>query len=213
MLHHIQKTILDSLATAESLRYGEIKPQELDGNVFVYHLKSLIRDGYVTKQDDGAYILTSKGRETIVRRREPIETSAHSVFFIVVKRDDQYLLRRRLVMPLIGHVGFVHGEPHVELETALSARKRLYDKTGVDCQLQVQGAALITQYKNGELQSFTHAIILYGITDQEITISSDSTGENFWSASVNESSYLPSCSDIIDMIESDMTWLEKTYYL
>lgn len=195
------------------MRYSQLKPAQLDGNVFGYHLKSLIAGKMVAKLPSGEYTLTSSGREYIVRRYETPVASAHSIFLIVLRRNGQYLLRRRKVMPLIGYAGFVHGEPTPGHGTTQAARERLYAKTGIDCLLVVQGSALITQYKEGELQSFSHAIILYGETSQDILMSSDATGENYWSKTLDEPGTLPSCHDIIAMVNKSANYLEKTYRL
>jgi hypothetical protein len=125
MLHHIQKSIIELLGFHTSLRYSELKPHGLDGNIFGYHLKQVISDKYVCKIDDGSYALSTKGRDFFVRRFENTQTSAHSIFLIVVKRKNSYLLRRRKVQPFIGKVGFIHGEPTPGMPIQEAARRRL----------------------------------------------------------------------------------------
>lgn len=211
MLHHIRKDILDKLSTAEVRRYSELKPGQLDGNVFGYHLKGLITDGYVTKQADGNYSLSADGRDYIVHRHEDPSQSAHSILLIVVKNGHEYLIRQRSVQPLLGFSGFIHGEPNPDLTVTEAARKRLLDKTGLDLELAIKGSALITQYRSGELQSYSHAVILYGETAETAITKSDATGINSWSTLEDVTKILPSCFNIVDMINSGETWLEKSY--
>ncbi|MBC7546490.1 hypothetical protein H7171_01960 [Candidatus Saccharibacteria bacterium] len=214
MIHHIRRSVLDKLATAEHMRYGELKPPDLGGNVFNYHLKGLITDSLVQKNDDGDYSLTHAGRDYIVHRYEDSALSAHSIFLIVLQRGSEYLLRRRAVQPLIGYTGFIHGEPEVGIDIAETAAKRLQDKTGINnVDLTVAGSALIAQYLGDELQSYSHTIILFGQTDQDIEIDSDSTGHNFWANVGTVNNTLPSCADIIKMIEDKQTWYEGFYTL
>ncbi|HMT18969.1 MAG TPA: hypothetical protein PKD15_02950 [Candidatus Saccharibacteria bacterium] len=214
MLHHIRRTILDMLATAESLRYGQLKPKELDGNVFTYHLKGLISDKLIQKNVAGDYCLTHKGRDYIVHRYEDSAYSAHVIFLIVLQRNSEYLLRRRKVQPLLGYTGFIHGEPIAGEDILQTAGKRLENKTGISgVELTIVGSAMITQYRNEELQSFSHAIIVSGKTEKDIAIKEDATGENFWSELSRADTILPSCFDIVRMIESKQTWLEATYDL
>ena len=214
VIHHIRRSILDKLATAESLRYGELKPEGLDGNVFTYHVKGLIADHLIEKNDEGDYYLTPLGRHYIVHRYETSRQSAHSIFLIVLKRGSEYLLRRRKVQPLIGYTGFLHGEPEAGTDILETAAKRLRDKTGMnDIGLSVAGSALISQYQNEELQSFSHAIIIYGQARQDIEIEDDATGFNFWSELDRVENLLPSCTDIIKMIESGLSWSEYIYHL
>ena len=213
MLHHIQRGVLNKLATASNLLYSEIKPNELDGNVFGYHLKSLMRDGYVTKKSDGSYSLLPKGREYIVRRYEDPLKSAHSILLIVVRNGENFLLRRRAIQPMLGCVGFIHGEPEPNLTVVEAAKLRILEKTGLNLTPTVKGSALITQFIEGEIQSYSHAIILYAETDQTEIKATDETGENFWSSLEGVNNILPSCHDIIDMIERGDSWLEKSYQL
>lgn len=214
MLHHIRRSVLDKLATAERIRYGGLKPINLDGNVFTYHLKGLIADGLVQKTADAEYALTQLGRNYIVHRYEDSAKSAHSIFLIVLSRQSEYLLRRRDVQPLLGFSGFIHGEPEAGIAIIETAEKRLSAKTGIkNIDLSVVGSALITQYRADELQSFSHAVIIHGQTDQNITIDHDATGHNFWSSLESVEDLLSSCKDITGMIDNKLTWLEYTYTL
>lgn len=211
MIHHIQRTILDRLATSKNLRYSEIKPDDLDGNVFGYHLKSVMSDGYVEKNADGTYQLTSSGRNYIVHRYEDSSRSAHTIFLIVIRHGSSYLLRRRKVQPMLGYSGFIHGEPEPGMSVIEAATNRLRDKSNLDISLSIRGSALITQSLNDELQSYSHVVILYGETKSDNIKSGDETGENFWSEINAVDDLLPSCHDIIDLIESGDSWFEKSY--
>lgn len=213
-MHHIRRSILDKLATAEYKRYGELKPKNLDGNVFNYHLKSLIIDSLVHKNEIGYYSLTQTGRDYVVHRHEDSSQNAHSIFLIVLKRRSEYLLRCRDVQPLIGYTGFIHGEPEVGADVIQTAEKRLHTKTGIkNVDLSIAGSALIAQYRANELQSYSHAIIVYGQTGQDIEVGSDATGHNFWADLGEVQMLLPSCTDIIQMIDNKQTWLERSYTL
>ncbi len=65
MNHHIQRSILDQLARCTTARYSQLKPTQLSGNVFNYHLSQLVRDGLVQKMDSGAYQLSPLGLDAI----------------------------------------------------------------------------------------------------------------------------------------------------
>lgn len=216
MLHHIRRSILDKLAAAPVKRYGELKPAELDGNVFTYHIKALVVEGYVTKTTDGDYSLTPRGRDYIVRRYEDSVLSAHSIYLIVLKVGDKWLLRERRVQPLIGLSGFIHGEPVHNEDILSAASKRLVEKTGLSSELKIRASGLIKIFKASEMQSFSHAIILSGEIselNEENFIQADETGENFLAAEDELPSLhlLPSCLDILDILSSDQTWFELSY--
>ena len=199
MIHHIQRAILDSLATCERARYGELKPQNLDGNIFTYHLKQLITDRYVVKNDDGSYSLLPKGKEYLVHRYEDSSQQAHSIFLIAIQQGDQWLMRERLVQPLLGMAGFIHGEPVANEPLLDTAQRRLLEKTGLSTPLHIFSSGLIKITRNDIIESFSHAIILTAQTDEDFNISEDQTGRQFWQSSdaLSQSSILPSCSDIV----------------
>lgn len=205
MLHHIQKSILDVLATVESARYSALKPKDMDGNIFSYHLKLLVIDHYVIKNTDGLYSLSEKGKDYIVHRYEDSLTQAHSIFLIVIRRGDEWLMRERLVQPLLGMSGFIHGEPVAGEPLNLTAARRLREKTGLNVAMAVHSSGLITILRDDILESFSHAIILTGQTDQDFTIISDDTGCNYWAqmSDIQEVDILPSCPDIITLLSQD----------
>lgn len=216
MLHHIQKSILDRLATASNSRYSDIKPADMDGNIFTYHLKQLITDKQVIKNEDGTYMLSSKGKDYIVRRYENSLTQAHSIFLIAIKRGDEWLMRERLVQPLLGMSGFIHGEP-IAIEPLIeTATKRLQEKTGLNVPLSVHSSGLIRITHGDTIESFSHAIILTGETNDDTTIREDPTGRNYWLATANlkNDDMLPSCLDIVDLLSSNTcSTFEWTYDL
>lgn len=205
MIHHIQRAILDRLATTNSARYGEIKPAEIDGNSFTYHIKQLIGDRYVLKNEDGSYALTPKGKDYIVHRYDGPALQAHSIFLIAIRRGDEWLMRERLVQPLLGMSGFIHGEPVASESLLETAARRLQEKTGLFPALSVHSSGLIRISSENTLESFSHAIIITGETQADISVSNDQTGCNFWLPTIhlNESSVLPSCNDIVTLIKNN----------
>lgn len=204
-MHHIQKNILDRLSTAIHHRYSDVKPTHLDGNVFAYHLKQLIADKLVAKSLTGDYTLTSAGKEYIVRRYENPLLQAHSIFLIVLRRGDTWLMRERLVQPLLGMSGFIHGEPVANEDLLATAKHRLFDKTGLSLPLTIFSSGLIKITQGDTIESFSHAIILTGETNDDFTISQDMTGRQFWQPAdaLSDPSILPSCVDLIQRINTN----------
>ncbi|MCU0667616.1 MAG: hypothetical protein MUF85_03295 [Patescibacteria group bacterium] len=56
-LHHIQKHILKELSFKEWARFRDLKPPRVDSNLYNYHLKLLIKNGLVEKDNDKGWIL------------------------------------------------------------------------------------------------------------------------------------------------------------
>lgn len=219
MLHHIQKSVINVLAGKDPARYTEIKPRELDGNQFSYHLKQLLGTKYIQKNIDGTYSLTKKGQSYLVRRYENLDESAHSIFLVVIKNHDKLLLRKRLVQPSLGYAGFIHGEPVASSSLEDVVIERVKTKTGITLDgITIHGSGLLRIKKGTEIESFSHAIIVsaYSNTDT-LPIIRDATGENYWVPS-NELdtvlNLLPSCHDIIRITNAVIpSYFDLTYNL
>ncbi len=217
MIHHIQRSIINVLAHKDPARYADLKPEDLDGNKFTYHLKQVVSAKLVDQNDDGTYSLTPHGRAYLVHRYEDSNESAHTIFLVVLRHGDKLLLRRRLVQPSNGFAGFIHGEPVSTKPLEESVKTRILGKTGLEISnIKVHASGFITMVKGGQPESFSHAIIISADTStDELPIVRDETGENFW---INESdidtteNLLQSCPDILKLVKTDAPgWFNWTY--
>ncbi len=185
----------------------------MDGNQFAYHLKQLLGDKMIVKNDDGTYSLTSTGKSYLVHRYENQSDSAHTIFLVVIRNGNNILLRRRKVQPMLGWTGFVHGEPLAGESLDVTIRNRVKDKTGLDIDnFTVHGSGLIRMP-----ESFSHAIIASVETgSKELPIVEDETGMNFWAEDTLETvdKLIPSSGDILEYInDTDRHWFDWSYDL
>lgn len=216
-MHHIQKHVIDILASHSSAHYADIKPADMDGNQFTYHLKQLIADKLIAKDDNGLYSLTQKGKSYLITRYENPFTMAHTIFLIVIRHGDNILLRRRKVQPLLGYSGLLHGEPSSETDLVTSMKQRIELKTGIkDTSPKPKGSCLIKINKDGQTQSFSHAIIAEVlVADETIPITEDETGINYWcpiDKLSNEDKLITSTTDILARLGGgEFIWFNKNY--
>ncbi len=218
MLHHIQRNVIDVLATTDPARYADLKPAGMDGNQFTYHLKQLLADKLVAKNDDGTYSLTQKGSAYLVTRYENPDEMAHTIFLVIIRHGSKMLLRRRLVQPSLGYAGFVHGEPVAGTPLEVSVRERVRLKTGLELDdITVHCSGLIRIADAGTMKSFSHAIIVSADTkSEELGVMRDETGENFWIDTNDLSAVeklLPSCSEILSAANNGTKWFDLSYKL
>jgi hypothetical protein len=52
-MHRLQQHILSQLIHYPERRYADLKPDEVEGNLFMYHLRQLMAAGWVIKREDG----------------------------------------------------------------------------------------------------------------------------------------------------------------
>jgi 8-oxo-dGTP pyrophosphatase MutT (NUDIX family) len=158
--HYIEREILRALTVRETARFSEMRPTRVDSNLYSYHLKKLVRTGYIEKCDVG-YRLSLKGLAyvdkvaldifRIVTHMQPKITSS-----IMLKNEKkQILLTKRDKQPFINYWGLPLGKVHFEDETVeMAAERELYEKTGIalkdlehagDCYLRTsRGGMLIS---------------------------------------------------------------------
>jgi 8-oxo-dGTP pyrophosphatase MutT (NUDIX family) len=150
---------------AKCLRFSELKPDGMESNIFMYHLKQLIRSGYVAKCDDG-YRLDHLGLQyvdglssTNLRLRKQPKLIA---ILALYGPGGRWLLVERKTQPYIGQRMFLSGKQHFGETMTRHAARELQEKIGVDIPLQYRGLAEISIHESGELLTQVVAHIHYG---------------------------------------------------
>lgn len=183
--HHIQKEIVYDLAFADAMRFSELKPPELENKAFDYHLKKVVRAGYVVKNADGTYSLTSEGKRLgkgVKKKQSRLIDRAYSVLLLAIQRkeDDAWLLVRRKTQPLLGLTGFMNAQPIAEQDALQTGAEICRQQTGLVGDFVVQGHGYFRIFRAGELESFIHFTLLK-CTDIQGELSQNSElAEYYW---------------------------------
>lgn len=182
--HNIQQQIIYKLARAKSVNYAALKPNNMESNAFNYHLKEVIKSGFVVKSDDGNYILTKVGMRLGLNAHlslvDRLSLSHAVIFMTVFDKNKGWLVRRRTAHPMFGYVGFVHGEPLAH-ETVLESASRCFEKvTGLKADFIPRGFGYARFFSDGELESFNNFMVFSTDTYTGKLISENETGENIW---------------------------------
>lgn len=110
-LHKTQASILHSLRYAESERFNSLMhPTDQTSDTFKFHLRKLVKLGYVTKLENGKYQLTTNGKEYAnvldEKKRLPKKQPKLAVMLLVTRQNNnktEYLLYKRKVNPFYGY--------------------------------------------------------------------------------------------------------------
>lgn len=186
--HHIQKSIVYDLAFAESLRFSDLKPDELENKAFTYHLKKVMKAGLVEKQDDGRYSLTMKGRRVgkgALKKESRLLDRAYSILLLAVRRNDEWLLYKRQTQPLLGLTGFMQAQPVAETDASSTAQQTCLEQTGIQAEFAVQGHGYFRVYRKGELESFIHFTLLLGENPKGELLQTAELAGYFWQRTPN----------------------------
>lgn len=94
--HHIQKTILATLMKDGQASFSNLKPDNVENSLFMYHMRKLINRGMVEKQQDG-FGLTAQGTRWLNRTGSAVYQvqAVRSLVQLIVIQDDKVLVSER----------------------------------------------------------------------------------------------------------------------
>ncbi len=160
--HPARLSILEALKVSSGgLRYTDMRPGDIENDLYNYHLQQLVKQGLVLK-GQGKYILTAKGKEFLIEL-SPIEESGElnqfklAAMCIVVREVGdgmEILYQYRTREPFLGELeimagGIKRGEPVIE-----AAKRRAFEEAGVTADFSLLGLLRKTRYDHlGRLYS------------------------------------------------------------
>ncbi|MDP9212240.1 MAG: NUDIX domain-containing protein, partial [bacterium] len=155
-MHWIQKQTLKKLIVDSELRFSELKPEDVESNLFMYHLRELLRSRLVTKAARG-YRLSATGKryadklswKTLSPRVQP------KIVTMVACRNrrDEWLVYRRRRQPFRGLISFPHGKLHLGENIQEAAERELSEKAQLQGRLHHRGDAYLSVYQDTDLIS------------------------------------------------------------
>ncbi len=204
--HHIQKDILLRLSKASSLRFSELKPTDMESNLFMYHLKQLQSQKLVEKNDDG-YALSDDGLSyidgfsfhTLKPRKQP-----KIISILVIKNPDgKLLLARRRYQPYIQKYMFVSGKQHLGEGPEEHAHRELHDKLHIDVPLVRRGLSDIRIYHGETIITHVTAHIYEGMSvSNELPPNTHQFDFEWVSANDTSKSLLAGTREIIESLQT-----------
>lgn len=216
-MHEIQRHILKKLTLAKRARYADLKPKTVEGNLFTYHVRALMKERYLAR-DKGTYSLTLEGRrfadrvsfETFKERTQP-----KIVTLLVIEKAGKYLFYRRRRMPFMGQVGFPYGKIHLEERVAEAAERELIEKTGLTAALVHKGDVYLTVHDETELVSHMLCHVFYGRNPKGTLQSASSLGECFWGklTEVPLRDRMPGVNQIVKLLKGGTSPFFAEYFL
>ena len=164
--HHIQKDIISRLSKVQEARFSELKPDTLESNAFMYHLKQLIAQGYVEKENS-SYRLSPMGLTYVdglsLTNSSPRKQPKILTVLIIKNSKGQYLLGRRKYQPFIGTLLFPGGKQHYGESPENHVRRELSEQLGISADAKRRGAVDQRTYRGNILITHVFAHV-YEIT-------------------------------------------------
>tara|TARA_Y100000310_G_scaffold331037_1_gene403883 strand:+ start:5843 stop:6526 length:684 start_codon:yes stop_codon:yes gene_type:complete len=207
-MHPIQRHILKKLTLGKNLRYKDLKPKEVEGNQFMYHLGVVTDHGYV-KKVGVTYSLTIDGKmyadrvelETFLPKVQPkIVSMLHCT-----NKKSELLLFRRKRSPLFNLVHLPYGKLHMGETVQDAAKRELKEKTGLSADLSHIGDIYVRVYDGDELLAHILHHIFSGKNLTGRLLEETNAGVPFWSETnvVNRKEYVGGFREIIEIISKN----------
>ncbi|MCA9336793.1 NUDIX hydrolase [Candidatus Saccharibacteria bacterium] len=134
--HHIQRSIVSVLTKQEFARFRDLKPTNVDTNLFSYHLKLLQKAGFIAKTEQG-YTLAEKGLQYVDRANTAemkLRSQPKIITMLLIQGGyGKVLLQKRAKQPYINTWTLPYGKMHIDDESVLAAaRRESQEKLGFD---------------------------------------------------------------------------------
>ncbi|MDO8639141.1 MAG: NUDIX domain-containing protein [Candidatus Daviesbacteria bacterium] len=206
-MHPLRKQILYQLIINSCLPFSKLKPQGIESNLFIYHLKLLISEGLVIKRVDGKYELTAEGIDLADRlslENFKVRIQPKIITLIVCQnKSGEFLLYKRGKQPLLGYVGFPYGKIHLGEKITQAAERELKEKTGLFAKLNHRGNAYLTTYQNDQVLTQVFCHIFEGENPVGKLETKTEIGECFWGKieDFKEVDFIPGFLDIYNLIK------------
>lgn len=188
-LHVVQASILYTLRNATRARYSELlRPTNLEGDRFKYHLATLLRKKLVFKAVDGAYELTAEGKGFANRLDEStgreIAGPKASMLLVVrsrAKGTTYYLAHKRTREPFRDYWGIASAPMLRGIPIRQSAARELKKQTGIIADFTIAGMQrLIDTLPSGAILEDKLFTLLLAEVDGLPTAHEWSGGESVW---------------------------------
>jgi ADP-ribose pyrophosphatase YjhB (NUDIX family) len=222
--HSIQIKILQDLLYNKYLRYSDLKPKEMEGSQFTFHLESLGKQGLIKKNSKG-YCLTPKGKE-IANRMDygdaniKVQAKISAIMCCIREENDvtEYLLYTRKKNPFWGYQGFPTGKVIKGEDISNTAKRELYEETGLNGIPELFAIRHYRIYSNEELLLEDKIFFVFRFMNPKGDLASGREGDFKWVNRENVNDYLerpvkelPEIIDALEKFSGEITFLEGSY--
>lgn len=130
-MHYIQSHILDKLVYAHYLRNRDMRPPNVESNLYQYHLQQLQKEGFVEKTEQG-YRLSARGlayadRHSTTLKKTRSQPKLITTLF-VVNGKGQLHLRPKMRQPFKETLSLPSGKIHLDETIAEAAQREFHEK-------------------------------------------------------------------------------------
>lgn len=160
-MHHIKRHIMSSLTYKKWCRFSEMRPKNVDSNLYNYHLRSLMKEGYIEKSEKG-YRLTPRGlrfADLVSARTFEAQLQAKNIIMMLIKNSEgKIMLWKRKKQPFIESWTLPNGKTHYEDSSLAESVERDCAKFFDSKPLDYKQVGVVEVYAKIESKVVSHII-------------------------------------------------------
>jgi 8-oxo-dGTP pyrophosphatase MutT (NUDIX family) len=186
-LHPAHVAILHVLLFKPDARFADLqKASKLSSDHFNFYLKQLVDEDFVAKNNEGAYHLTSKGKEFSNRfdtdERKVERQPKVAVCLMIEDAEGKQLVQQRLKQPYYGYWGRPTGKIRWGETILEAAARELMEETGLTADLTYQAVYHKSDHNKvtGELLEDKIFFMIGGVSPRGKLIEEFEGGRNAW---------------------------------
>lgn len=209
-MHYIQTHILDKLIHAEELRNRDMRPPNIDSNLYQYHLMRLQKEGYVTKEDiyyklSGRGLAYADGHSTTLRKTRSQPKLITVVF--LHNQNDEVLLVPRIRQPFMGMLNLPSGKIHLNESVEEAGRREIAEKAGEGLQTgelnHIGVAHIIINQSSYTISDYVALLLEAGVANIP-----EKTGKFVSLHNLNSENLMPSVIELLQAYKSKLAFSE-----
>lgn len=213
-LHHIRKYILQTLTTVKWARFRDMRPEKVDTNLYAYHLKQLIKDGYIENNSQKGYRLSPMGLRFVdhvsLENFEP-RWQPKILTMLFAEHDKKILMWPKYKQPFIGKWSLPSGKMHYDDVTVHDAmvRETGYYLHATPSGLRQIGVVEYSAFINNDLVSHTIAHIFTASITPDMVSHPQAKWIDACSLAPTESS--PGTNKVIDLAQTKKEFFFESF--
>lgn len=210
-MHQIQLDILKRISLTPRARYIDLKNRDVDSNLFMYHLNQLMSSGYIAKDENKKYYLTTEGKKFVsllstdsgeIRKQPEI-----LIMLYARNTNGEILLFKWHREPNTNLVSLPHGKMHFGISPLEMAASELREKCNLEGEFVFIGDLYLKTWSDNKI--FNHYLChLVEVKNFHGELKSNTpNGECFWGNIDNfsEVELWPGTWEILDAINNNQT--------
>src|SRR6266540_6666548 len=145
-IHSIQAAILRKLTASETLRFAELKDEDTPSDQFSYHLRHLLKVGFIEKNADNRYRLSGRGKSRshlLYSNKDGFIEQGFLAVRVVLTKLEQgetlFLMQERLLVPYKGTYGTPGNKIFFGEDVHTAAIRSMEEQTGLTCDVELRG--------------------------------------------------------------------------